>query len=156
MNIRNFMKPELKNKEPITYPGVETFKDENGEPIPFIIRPLDMKEMNAIRSLYRTREVYRDPRNNNRPIITNGQVAVLNDYDSEKAGLAMMVAAFVQPKLDDHELMEYYGVVDKLDMPYVLFGRKDFEYANKCLSDACGLNTKDNKSEKETIAKVKN
>ena len=33
----------------------------------------------------------------------------------------MMVDAFVQPKLDDPELMDYYGVLDRLDMPQTIF-----------------------------------
>lgn len=155
MNIKAFMKAELKDRGTMEFPGIETFKDEKGQPIPFIIKRLSMKEMKDIRDLYKTTEVYREGGRNGRPVIgNNGVVAVIKDYDAEKAGQHMMVEAFVQPKLDDPELMEFYGILDRLDMPHVIFSTKeDFEYANQCLSDALGLGSKD---EKETIEELKN
>lgn len=66
-----------------------------------------------------------------------------------------MVDAFVQPKLDDPQLMEYYGVLDRLDMPEVIFAdRNDFRYANECVLEACGLMTKQDEAEK--VEKIKN
>lgn len=155
MNIKAFMKAELKDRGTMEFPGIKRFSDEKGEPIPFIIKRLSMKDMKEIRDLYKTTEVYRDGRNNGRPVIgNNGVVAVVKDYDADRAGLHMMVDAFVQPKLDDPELMDFYGVLDRLDMPQVLFSTKEeFEYANKCLSEALGLGSKD---EKETIKELKN
>ena len=117
---------------------------------------LSRKEIKDIRDVYRTKSVYRDKENRGRPVIgANGQVAVIEDYDADSAGLAIMVEAFVQPKLDDPELMEYYGVVDRLDMPQIIFSdRDDFAYADDCLMIACGL--KQEKSEKEVIDELKN
>lgn len=66
-----------------------------------------------------------------------------------------MVDAFVQPKLDDPELMEFYKVNDRLDMPETLFAdRDDFRYANKCVMEACGLAAK--QDEEETVKNLKN
>ena len=66
----------------------------------------------------------------------------------------IMVEAFVQPKLDDPELMEYYGVHDRLDMPNIIFPDKDdFKYADDCLMEACGLASK--KNDKETVEELK-
>ena len=94
-----------------------------------------------------------DKKNGNRPVIENGQVAVRKDYDAERAGLHIMVDAFVQPKLDDPELMEFYKVNDRLDMPETLFAnRDDFRYANKCVMEACGLAAK--QDEEETVEKL--
>lgn len=155
MNIKAFMKAELKDRGTMEFPGIKRFADEKGEPIPFIIKRLSMKDMKEIRDIYKTTEVYRDGRNNGRPVIgNNGVVAVVKDYDADRAGLHMMVDAFVQPKLDDPELMDFYGVLDRLDMPQVLFSTKEeFEYANQCLSEALGLGSKD---EKETVKELKN
>lgn len=100
-----------------------TFTDDKGNPVPFIIKQLSMKEIKEIRNLYKTTEVFRDKKNGNRPVIENGQVAVRKDYDAERAGLHIMVDAFVQPKLDDPELMEFYKVKQdsKLDMTFASF-----------------------------------
>lgn len=157
MNIKAFMKEELRQRGTQTFPGIEKFKDEKGEPIPFIIKKLSRKEIKEIRDMYKSTEVYRDKQNGNRPIIgNNGQVAVLRDYDSDSAGLAIMVEAFVQPKLDDPDLMEFYGVVDSLDMPQIIFSdNDDFKYADQCLMEACGLSSK-KKTEKEIVDELKN
>ena len=151
IDMKAFMKPELKDRGTMEFPGIERYKDAKGNVIPFIIKRLSMKEIKEIRNNYKTREVYRDKRNGDRPIIgNNGQVAVINDYDGDSAGLEIMVEAFVQPKLDDPELMEYYGVHDRLDMPNIIFPDKDdFKYADDCLMEACGLASK--KNDKETV-----
>lgn len=156
MNLKAFMKEDLKNRGTMEFPGIDKFIDEKGKPIPFIIKRLSRKEIKEIREMYETKQVYRDKNNKNRPIIgANGQVAIIRDYDSDSAGLHIMVDAFVQPKLDAPELMEYYGVVDRLDMPNIIFSdRKDFEYADQCLMEACGL--AEPKNEKEVVDEVKN
>lgn len=156
MDMKAFMKEELKNRGTMEFPGIEKFTDKDGKPIPFIIKRLSRKEQKEIRDAYKSTEVYRDRKNGGRPIIgANGQVAVLKDYDAEAAGLAIMVEAFVQPKLDDPELMQYYGVVDRLDMPQIIFSEKDdFAYADKCLMKACGLESE--KTEKKILDEVKN
>nr|DAH27212.1 MAG TPA: tail assembly chaperone protein [Caudoviricetes sp.] len=156
MNLKAFMKEDLKDRGTMEFPGIERFTDEKGKPIPFIIKRLSRKEIKEIRELYETKQVFRDKNNGNRPIISgNGQVAIMRDYDSDSAGRHIMVEAFVQPKLDAPELMEYYGVLDRLDMPSILFPNKDeMEYADQCLMIACGL--KSEKNEKEVIDDVKN
>lgn len=156
MNIKAFMKQDLKDRGTMEFPGIERFKDEEGNVIPFIIKRLSRTRLKEIRDMYRTAQVYRDKANGKRPIIgANGQVAMIRDYDAEKAGLHFMVEAFVQPKLDDPELMDYYGVVDVLEMPYVLFADKEeFDYADDCLMVALGL--KEQQNERDVIDEVKN
>lgn len=140
MNLRAFMKEELKSKGNMEFDGIERFKGKDGKPIPFIIRRIPMKEIKEIRELYWKDEVFRDKKNGGRPVVENGHVAMVREYDAERAGLHIMVEAFVQPKLDDSELMEYYGALDRLDMPETLFpSRDEFKYANECVMIACGL-----------------
>ena len=92
MNLKAFMKAELKERGTVEFPGVPTFTDEKGNPVPFIIKQLSMKEIKEIRNLYKTTEVFRDKKNGNRPVVENGQVVVRKDYDAERAGLHIMVA----------------------------------------------------------------
>lgn len=154
-NLKAFMKEELKSRGTVEFPGIEKFTDKDGNPIPFVIKQLSMRDIKDIRNLYRKTEVFRDKRNGGRPLIENGQVSVIKDYDAEKAGLHIMVDAFVQPKLDDPELMEYYGVLDRLDMPETIFAdREDFRYANECVMEACGL--LNNKNDSDTVEDLKN
>lgn len=156
ISMKAFMKEELKERGTMEFEGIERFKDENGNKIPFIIKQLSMAEQKEIRNRHKSKEVFRDKRNNGRPFIgANGRVAVLEDYDSESAGLEIMVEAFVQPKLDDPALMEYYGVYDRLEMPQTIFSTKeDYKYAEDCLMEACGLSTK--KKEEDIVDELKN
>lgn len=156
MNIKAFMKEDLKNRGTMEFEGIDKFKDEKGNKIPFIIKRLSQREVKEIRDMYKTSSVFRDRKNNGRPVVgANGTVAVLKDYDAESAGAHIMVEAFVQPKLDDPDLMEYYGINDRLEMPQVIFAdRKDYEYANDCLLEALGLN--EEKDERDEIEELKN
>ena len=40
MNLKAFMKAELKERGTVEFPGVATFTDEKGNPVPFIIKQL--------------------------------------------------------------------------------------------------------------------
>lgn len=155
MNLKAFMKEELKSRGEMEFPGIAKFADKDGNPIPFVIKQLSMKDIKEIRNLYKKTEIFRDKKNGNRPVIENGQVVVRKDYDAERAGLHIMVDAFVQPKLDAPELMDYYGVLDRLDMPETIFSeRDDFRYANECVMQACGL--KEKTDETEMVEEIKN
>ena len=156
INMKAFMKEDLKERGTMEFPGIDKFVDEKGNPIPFIIKKLSMLEQKEIRNRHKSKEVFRDNRNNGRPVIgTNGQVAVIENYDGDSAGLEIMVEAFVQPKLDDPELMEYYGVYNRLDMPQTIFANKDdYQYAEKCLMEACGLMSQ--KKEEDIVDELKN
>lgn len=156
MDMKAFMKSDLKDRGTIEFPGIKRFCDDKGQPIPFILRRLSRNRIQQIRNLYRTKEVYYDRSDGSkRPVITgDGQVATITNYDPDKVTAHIMVEAFIQPKLDDQELMEYYGALDRLDMPAILFPeREEYEYANKCVMAACGMAAK---KDNEVIDEVKN
>lgn len=154
MNLKAFMKKELKDRGTMEFPGTESFVDAKGEPIPFILKRLSRKEIKEIRNRHRTSTVYRNKKTG-MPVIDNGKVVMQETYDAESAGLDMMVEAFVQPKLDDPELMEFYGVLDRLDMPEIIFSQNgDFKYANECVMIACDLMKK--ADDTELVEEVKN
>lgn len=154
MNLKAFMKKELKDRGNMEFPGTKSFVDAKGEPIPFIVKRLSRKEIKEIGNRHRTSTVYKNKKTG-MPVIDNGKVVMQETYDAEMAGLDIMVEAFVQPKLDDPELMEFYGVLDRLDMPDIIFAEKsDFKYANECVRIACGLMKK--ADDTELVEEVKN
>lgn len=154
-NLKAFMKDELKDRGTMEFDGIERFKDADGKPIPFIIKRLSAKQVRDIRNLYRTSRVFKEKKSGGRPMVQNGQIVMEKDYNAEKAGLHIMVDAFVQPKLDDPKLMEFYGILDRLDMPETIFADMDeFQYANDCVLIACGL--KEAEDEQEKTEKIKN
>ena len=157
VSIKDFMKAELKDLGTMEFEGVETFKDKDGNKIPFIIKRLSQKQMREIRDRYKTVRAFRDKKNRGSVLVVGGRVAMEEEYDAEKAGREMMVEAFVQPKLDDPDLMAYYGVYDRLDMPGTLFSEPgDLDYANDCLMVALGLKDGEDKDEEDEIEELKN
>ena len=48
MNLKAFMKAELKERGTVEFPGVATFTDEKGNAVPCIIKHLSMKEIREI------------------------------------------------------------------------------------------------------------
>ncbi|WP_283682676.1 phage tail assembly chaperone [Parablautia sp. Marseille-Q6255] len=142
MDMKAFMKSDLKDRGTIEFKGIDRFLDDKGKPIPFILRRLSRNRVQEIRNLYRTKDVFYDTSSGSkRPLLTaDGQVATIVNYDADKVSTHIMIESFVQPKLDDKELMEYYGVLDRMDMPAILFpDRAEYDYANKCVMIACGM-----------------
>lgn len=153
MNLKAFMKPELKEEETITLPGIEAFKGADGKPIDFILRKIPRSKIDEIRSNNTERTVVKDHRTN-RPMVSGNHIVYDEKYDSEKAGREIMVECFVQPDLKSKELRDFYGVALNTDLPDKLFRGKDFDYANKCVLIACGLADED--TEAEVIKNIKN
>lgn len=150
--FKAFMLEELKKDEIITFPGVETFKDETGKPIDFQIRKMGVDEIQKIRSSYRSKKVATDKKG--KPLIAGNSVVYAEDYNAEKAGAHIMVEAFVVPDMHDKDLMEFYGCVDVTDMPNKLFKRyEDYQYANQCVLQALDMI---DKPEEEQMEDIKN
>ena len=81
----------------------DRFRDENGDPVPFKIRPLTQEENDAIiKRSKRTRTV-------------NG---VVQEYlDNTAFSRSMVLAATVEPNFAEKELCDHYGVVDPSLVP---------------------------------------
>ena len=69
MDMKAFMKEELKTGGTMEFPGIERFKDSKGNVIPFIIKKLSTAESREIRLRHKSKKVYRDKKNNNRQVI---------------------------------------------------------------------------------------
>lgn len=138
-NLKFFMKEELKKDEVVEIPGVETFKDDDGNIIPFKIKILDKNRIAEIRKAYTTRKMLVDAKK--KPLLVNGEVQYSRDYDGERATDHIIVESFVDPKLDDPKLMEFYGATDRLDMPGKLFRNlADYQHVSTAVISALGFN----------------
>ncbi|WP_195985380.1 hypothetical protein [Clostridium sp. D33t1_170424_F3] len=141
-NLKFFMLEELKKDEIVEVPGTDTFKSEDGKPIPFKIRVLETEEINRIRNAYRTRKMAVDKKS--KPIIANGEVVFTTDYDAEGANDKIMSEAFVFPDMHDKDLMAFYGCYDAAEMPRKLFRKPaDYTYASRMVAQVLGLIDKD-------------
>ena len=83
--------------EIVTAPGPESFKDEDGNVIPFEIKVLTQAEINQINDNYRKRSMATDKKGN--PLIAMGEVVWKTEKDSAKASRHMIVEALQYPDL---------------------------------------------------------
>ena len=124
--------------EIVTAPGPESFKDEDGNVIPFEIKVLTQAEINQINDNYRKRSMATDKKGN--PLIALGEVVWKTEKDSAKASRHMIVEALQYPDLKDPELMKYYGCVDVTDMPLLVFSKSDeYQHVSRIVMQALGL-----------------
>jgi hypothetical protein len=122
------MKEELKQDEYVEIPGTETFKDEEGNPVPFKLKKLGTEEMNSIRKAYTVRKIGKDDKG--KQIFDKGGSPVFfTEIDDAKITNRLIVESFIFPNLKDKDLMDFYGCVDVVDMPLKIFKRpKDYKY----------------------------
>lgn len=124
--------------EIVTAPGPESFKDEDGNVIPFEIKVLTQAEINQINDNYRKRSMATDKKGN--PLIAMGEVVWKTEKDSAKASRHMIVEALQYPNLKDPELMKYYNCVDVTDMPLLVFSKSDeYQHVSRIVMQALGL-----------------
>lgn len=124
--------------EIVTAPGPDSFKDEDGNVIPFEIKVLTQAEINQINDNYRKRSMATDKKGN--PLIAMGEVVWKTEKDSAKASRHMIVEALQYPDLKDPELMKYYNCVDVTDMPLLVFSKSDeYQHVSRIVMQALGL-----------------
>lgn len=88
--------PAGKTKEVI----LERFTDEEGKPVPFIVQSITPEE---------NEELSR---------ISTDEKGNLNSFEY---GNRLIVACIVEPNLKDKELCKYYGVLDPIEVPGIMF-----------------------------------
>lgn len=79
---------------------MDNFKDENGEPLPFVIKSISPEENEAISKKHTDSD---------------------GKFDSIGYGNELMVACMVEPDLKDSELCKFYGVMDPVMVPSRMF-----------------------------------
>lgn len=155
MNMKYFMREELKNDEVVEVPGIDTFRDENGDNIPFKIKVLGIEEVNKIRKNYTSRRMAVDDKGK-RLFDKAGRPIFTEDVDSEAATRRIIVEALEYPNLKDPELMKFFGVNDVMEMPFKLFkNSKDYSYISTVVVDVLGLGEQE-VSDDELINEAKN
>jgi len=149
-NLKYFMRslePEV-----VTAPGLDSFRGEDGKPIPFEVRVLSQERINQINEAYRKRSMATDKKGN--PLIAMGEIVWKTEKDSARASRHLIVEALKFPDLADPELMAYYGCVDVTDMPLKVFCRADeYQYVSKIVMQALGLASPVNDDEELEAAK---
>ncbi len=135
-DLKYFMRSQ--EREIITAPGPSSFKDEQGNLIPFEIKVLTQEEINKINDGYRRRSMATDKKGN--PLIAMGEVVWKTEKDSAKASRHLIVEALNYPNLKDPELMKYYNCSDITEMPFKVFPKADeYQHVSRIVMQALGL-----------------
>lgn len=153
-DFKKFMLPELKEKkdEIIIFKGVDTFKDEEGRPIPLKFKKLNKREYRKILNEFKSRVPALDE--NGKYIISSNNRLVYDEVlDSDGLSDTLIARTMVYPNLYDKELLSYYGVYSATELLNIIFRGEDYAYVDRCCAQACGLTQID---EKEVINELKN
>lgn len=114
-DLKRFMRPELKEEQVFDVKII----DKDGKEMPLKIKRLSSKTISKIRNSYLTKTPAYDKNGN--PIVRNGRLVVKEELDNESYSNHLIVEALVEPQLDNKELMDYFGEVNKIDMPSAVF-----------------------------------
>lgn len=137
-SIQAFMRPELKEETIVEIPGIQTFTDEKGEPIPFKIRMITTADLTRIRKGCHVRKIAKDAKG--KPIFQNGQIQYDDQYDGNAMNDQMIVQALVFPDLHNKELLDFYGVLDSVELVHKLFRKlDDYTYITEKIQEISGI-----------------
>ncbi len=102
----------------------DRFKDENGRPVPFVIRPVTEEESSAIRR---------------QAVVPKRDRRGEKEFDANRYTRLFVIAGTVQPDLKAADLCEAYGVVD----PELLLGKMllagEFAKLSEAISKLSGI-----------------
>ncbi len=131
-----FLHPEMPEQKKIFFPR---FKGEDGEVVPFIIKPITSAENKALIKKH--------------TIVTKDRGGTKSRLDSAAYQTALVIAGTVQPDFTDAELCEGYGVLD----PYQVVGKMLLvgEYS-KLADEILKLSGLDEESDEEAAEEAKN
>jgi hypothetical protein len=155
-NLKFFMVESLKKDEIIEVPGVQTFKDDKGNPVPFQIIKLGTSRLNEIRKAFTIKKLVKDAKGK-QVYSKAGEPMFQVDYDSAKATNKIIVESLKFPNLADEELMKFYECVDVLEMPMKLFkDPNDFKYISQQVLIVNGMADEDENTDEELLEDIKN
>ncbi len=139
-SIKAFMRSELKETPIIEIPGIKTFSDENGNPIPLKIRAITTNDLSRIRKACHTRKLMRDAKN--KPVFQNGNPVYDDQYDGNAMNDQMIAQSLVFPDLHDKELLAFYNCNDAVELVHVLFAKlDDYTYITEKIQEASGISS---------------
>ena len=135
-SLSAFLHPELPSEQEIVIS--DRFK-ENGEPVPFRIKPLTQEEVQALSKKYTK--------------TTKSKTGIERHIDTDRFTAALIVASTTFPDFSDAELCKAYGTMDPLQVPAKMLLAGEFMKLNEAIMALSGM---DDESEAEEAEEAKN
>ena len=126
--LNAFLKPAYTERKIELIVG-DRFNDENGNPVPVVMKSLTQEQLNAI------------AKRSTHERTINGKVVV--DVDANEHLNRCLIASIVFPDLTDRELCNAYGVEDPVLLPPRLFLVDEYEKLAKAFAKLNGLKEDD-------------
>lgn len=125
-NLKAFLHP-VQSTETHAVVVSRRFVDEDGEPVPFKIRPLTQEENDAI-----TKRCMRQ-------IKVNSQF--VEKLDNIAYGRRLVVAATVEPDFQSEDICRAYGTMDPLELPGKMLLAGEYSKLSKEIMTLSGFET---------------
>ena len=137
-SIKDFMKEELKVDQIVEIPGIKTFCDKDGNPIPMKIKVITSGKLSELRNLARKRTIAKDKKG--KPIFNGGQIQYSEEIDSTLLTDVMIAESLVFPDLHDKDLLNYYGEQEAVKLVHKVFAKiDDYTYISDQITEVSGL-----------------
>lgn len=141
-SIKDFMRKELNEEQIVEIPGVKTFSDADGNPIPLKIRLITTADLKQIRKACHSRKIAKDAKG--KPIFQNGNIQYDDQYDGNAIGDEMIVQALVFPDMHNKELLDFYKCNSSVELVHKMFARLDeYTYLINKIQELSGIDTDD-------------
>lgn len=127
-NLSAFLKPAYTEKKIEVIVG-DRFNDENGNPVPIVMKSLTQEQLNAI-AKQSTHE---------RKI--GGRVVM--DVDANEHLNRCLIASIIDPDMTNRDLCRAYGTEDPVALPTKMFLIDEFEMLAKAFAKLNGLKEED-------------
>jgi hypothetical protein len=127
-NLSAFIKPAYTERKIEVIVG-DRFLDENGNPVPIVLKSLTQEQMNAI------------AKRSMRQKVVGGRT--VTDIDATENLSRCLIASIISPDLTDKELCNAYGVEDPVLLPPKMFLVDEFEKVAKAFAKLNGLKEDD-------------
>lgn len=137
-SLKFFMCEELKQEMIVEVPGIQTFCDDKGEPVPFKLRAIGSDELNKIRDGCHIRKMVKDKKG--KPMFLNGQIQYTDEYDNVLLTDMLIVSSLVFPDLRDKELLAFYNEQDSTKLVHKVFRKiEDYKYISEKVMEVSGI-----------------
>ncbi len=137
-SLKYFMQDTSKENEIVEVPGLERFKDSDGNIIPFKVKVLSQEEITNFFNEYKKKTMVFDRKGV--PYAKGNEVLYRVDEDNDRAVRRIVAEALVYPDLKDKDMMDFYKVVDITEMPRKVFSQPgEYAYVQRAVLSAMGL-----------------
>lgn len=117
--LKNFLLPQTEETKKVIIS--DRFVDEEGNPVPFIVRSISQAENEALSKASTKREK------------VNGQV--IENLNTVEYTRRLIVACTVEPNFKDSEMCSFYGVINPMDVPGKMLNMGEYKALSKAIME---------------------